>query len=115
MAEDDYERDPEVRRRECEAFEDGAVDDVSRDPDDEEVPESLVEDDLRDDARVRAPQDGCERPLPAQKLRAPLGGSARIRGTIFDETPISFFERGQRLICRHLELPGMRLFFVQTP
>ena len=58
----DRKRDPDCEEQDVQ---DARVDDVSRGPDDEEVPEALVEDDLGGHPGVGAPEEDGEGTLPS--------------------------------------------------
>ena len=73
MPHHDDEAGPEVPHRIRDAPHDVLGDDVAGDPDDEEVAEALVEDELRRDPRVAAGQDRGERMLPRGQMGTPVG------------------------------------------
>ena len=87
------------RRGEFEAAEQVFIDDVARDPTDEQVAYALVEDDFRRRARIEAGQHHRERVLT-------VGGGlllceqVAIDGLPGDEPGVSFLEQLQRLIRR---------------
>jgi hypothetical protein len=66
-------------------------DDVSRNPNDEQVAESLIEDDLGRNTRIRTTKDNCERLLPRRQLAAAcLVRYWVVAGSAGDEAAISF-------------------------
>jgi len=75
-------------------------DDVACDANDEEVPQTLIEHDLRRDARIRTSEDDRERLLPGGKLDAPgvtheSVGAAHVRR----EPQISLSQTLECLTC----------------
>src|SRR6516225_4020460 len=101
MAEYHHEAHAEGRSRELDAADLRWRDDVAGHADDEQVAESLVEDDLGGHARVRAAEHDGERFLPGRQRAAPRARGARLEpGLAFepqpaDEAPVTFAQRRQ--------------------
>ena len=90
MAEDDDESGAEPLGRELDAADLGGRDDVAGDPDDEQIAQSLVEDDLDRHTRVRASEDDGERRLPRHELvAARRAGQGLEAADTDDETQVS--------------------------
>src|SRR5215469_250070 len=103
MAEYHDEARAEGRSRELDTADLRGRDDVAGHADDEQVAESLVEDDLRRHARIRAAEHDRERllcgrsgKLPAADARvAPLEPGLALEPKLADETPVAFAQRRQ--------------------
>src|SRR3954467_5350000 len=75
-------------------------DDIARHADDEQIAESLVEDELGRHARVRAPEDDGKGFLAAAVVVLVRGARQDAsRGLVRDKTRISFAQAGQRFRC----------------
>jgi hypothetical protein len=71
VAEDDDQPGAESRSGELHAVDLRGGDDIARDADDEQVAESLIEDQLRWDSRIGAAKDNRERLLPGCQRQPP--------------------------------------------
>ena len=113
----DDQAGPELAGRELDGPDERRRDDVARDADDEEIAEALVEDELRRRPRIRAAEDGRERPLPRGEARVPASNGLAFAG---DEALIAFHQAVERVFgrggvggvgARH----GKRAFLLEGP
>lgn len=89
VRQDDDERDFEMSHRIFDAPQDDIIDDIARHPDDEEIPQSLIEENLRRDPRVRASQQNGERALSCHQGSASLRILTRMFGCSLGEAAVA--------------------------
>ena len=97
MPHHDDERHAEMGGRVLQARDSQIVEEVAGRPHDEQVPEPLIENELRGNPRIRARDDGREGILPLLEHFLPTARVLpRMLGDPRREPPISLDERGER-------------------
>jgi len=93
VAENRHQGNLQLHEAVLDAAEHGGIDDVPGRPDHEQVSESLVEDDLRRDARVSAAENERERMLTGGDDRSPPRILVQVERPILDEALVPLEER----------------------
>jgi hypothetical protein len=99
MAEDNDEWDVEHVDTELDRPEYPVVDDVPSGANDKEVTQAPIEDDLRRDPGVGAPEDQGERFLLTGHLGPPVGVLIRVGALALDEAPVAVEQLGEGVGC----------------